>query len=247
VIKPVRIIPLVLALSIGLLSAAETPDTRAALAQLLAGVKKIGAPGSPGLVCVFGPQAFPVVLGQAGKDTKGCVVAAARSRKGRLVAFAHSGYFDGATLKVGDTGRLMANCVRWAANGKKAPRVATWKKDQLRARHRLGKFLLRQGRRKPAGVKSWTQKHEKWLKIQKFEHRAHEVTFLDYLHEVEHVAERITRLELAIDEAIDAAPEEIRAVVAALQALRGVAKVTSATIVAEVGKLSRFEKPPQLI
>ncbi len=121
------------------------------------------------------------------------------------------------------------------------------KKDQLRARHRLGKFLLRQGRRKPAGVNSWTQKHEKWLKAQKFEHRAHEVTFLDYLHEVEHVAERITRLELAIDEAIDAAPEEIRAVVAALQALRGVAKVTSATIVAEVGKLSRFEKPPQLM
>jgi transposase len=121
------------------------------------------------------------------------------------------------------------------------------KKDQLRARHRLGKFLLRQGRRKPAGVKSWTQKHEKWLQAQKFEHRAHEVTFLDYRHEVEHVAERITRLELAIDEAIDAAPEEIRAVVAALQALRGVAKVTAATIVAEVGKLSRFDKPPQLM
>jgi len=121
------------------------------------------------------------------------------------------------------------------------------KKDQLRARHRLGKFLLRRGRRKPVGVKSWTQKHERWLKTQKFEHRAQEVTFLDYLHEVEHVHERIGRLEHAIDEAIGAAPEEIRAVVAALQALRGVAKVTSATIVAEVGKLSRFDKPPQLM
>jgi transposase len=121
------------------------------------------------------------------------------------------------------------------------------KKDQLRARHRLSKFLLRQGRRKPVGVKSWTQKHEQWLKIQKFEHRAQEVTFLDYLHEVEHAGERIVRLERAIDEAVEAAPEEIRAVVAALQALRGVAKVTSATIVAEVGKLSRFEKPPQLM
>ncbi len=121
------------------------------------------------------------------------------------------------------------------------------KKDQLRARHRLGKFLLRQGRRKPVGVRSWTQKHERWLKTQKFEHRAQEVTFLDYLHEVEHAGERVVRLERAIDEAIEAAPEEIRAVVAALQALRGVAKVTSATIVAEVGKLSRFEKPAQLM
>lgn len=121
------------------------------------------------------------------------------------------------------------------------------KKDQLRARHRLGKFLLRQGRRKPLGVKSWTQRHEQWLKIQKFEHRAQEATFLDYLHEVEHAGERIVRLERAIDEAVDAAPEEIRAVVAALQALRGVGKVTSTTIVAEVGKLSRFDKPAQLM
>jgi transposase len=121
------------------------------------------------------------------------------------------------------------------------------KKDQLRARHRLNKFLLRQGRRKPTGVRSWTQKHEQWLKVQKFEHHAHEITFLDYLHEVEHIEERVDRLEQAIDKAIEAAPEEIRAVVAALQALRGVAKVTAATIVAEVGKLSRFDKPAQLM
>src|SRR6478609_4651660 len=33
------------------------------------------------------------------------------------------------------------------------------KKDQLRARHRLGKFLLRHGRRPPTGIRSWTQAH----------------------------------------------------------------------------------------
>src|SRR5712664_4058223 len=31
------------------------------------------------------------------------------------------------------------------------------KKDQLRARHRLGKFLLRQGRRPPTAMNAWTQ------------------------------------------------------------------------------------------
>lgn len=121
------------------------------------------------------------------------------------------------------------------------------KKDQLRSRHRLGKFLLRQGRHKPHGVNSWTQKHEKWLKKQKFEQPAHEAVFQDYLHEVEHVTERAAKLERAIDEAIEAAPEEIKAVVAGLQALRGVAKITAATIVAEIGKLSRFDKPSQLM
>ena len=31
------------------------------------------------------------------------------------------------------------------------------KADELRARHRLQKFLLRHGRRAPEGVRSWTQ------------------------------------------------------------------------------------------
>ncbi len=121
------------------------------------------------------------------------------------------------------------------------------KKDQLRARHRLGKFLLRRGLRGAAGVKSWTKVHLSWIKTLHFEHPAQEATFLDYLHEVEHAAERVVRLEHAIDQAIEAAPPEMRAVVAGLQALRGIKKVSAATIVAEVGPLSRFARPKQLM
>ena len=42
------------------------------------------------------------------------------------------------------------------------------KKDQLRARHRLGKFLLRQGRRPPTAMKAWTQTHLAWVKTRAF-------------------------------------------------------------------------------
>src|SRR5207247_2041413 len=42
------------------------------------------------------------------------------------------------------------------------------KKDQLRARHRLGKFLLRQGRRAPTGSKAWGVKHRAWLQTIRF-------------------------------------------------------------------------------
>ena len=38
------------------------------------------------------------------------------------------------------------------------------KKDQLKARHRLGKFLLRHGRQRPEGIKAWTKKHLEWIK-----------------------------------------------------------------------------------
>ena len=122
------------------------------------------------------------------------------------------------------------------------------KKDQLRARHRLGKFLLRHGRRPPTGIKAWTQAHLAWVKSAvRFEHAAHEATLLDYIHEVDHVAARIERLERAIDAAVSSAPGHIRAVIDALQALRGIALVTAVTIVAEVGEFSRFAKPRQLM
>src|SRR5713101_1234715 len=121
------------------------------------------------------------------------------------------------------------------------------KKDQLRARHRLAKFLLRRGLRAADGVRNWTGKHLLWIKTLRFEHLAQEATFLDYLHEVEHEAERVKRLDQAIDQAIDSAPAEMRALIAGLQALRGIQKVSATTLVAELGPLSRFSRPKQLM
>jgi transposase len=122
------------------------------------------------------------------------------------------------------------------------------KKDQLRARHRLGKFLLRHGRRPPTAMKAWTQAHLAWVKSAvRFDQAAQEATLLDYIHEVDHVAARIGRLEGAIDAAVLTAPARMRTVIEALQALRGVALVTAVTIATEVGELSRFAKPRQLM
>jgi transposase len=121
------------------------------------------------------------------------------------------------------------------------------KKDQLRARQRLGKFLLRRGIRAVAGMTSWTKKHLLWVKTLRFERAAQEAVYLDYLHEVEHAAERVARLERAIDQAIETLPAEMRALVAGLQALRGIKQVSAVTIVAEVGPLSRFPRPKQLM
>src|SRR5579872_472596 len=122
------------------------------------------------------------------------------------------------------------------------------KRDQLKARHRLGKFLLRHGRQRPEGVKAWTKKHREWIQSHvRFAEAALEVMLADYVEEVDHVADRIVKLEKAIDEAIGQAPAEIRAVIEALQALRGVAQTTAASIVSEVGSFSRFATAPQLM
>jgi hypothetical protein len=89
--------------------------------------------------------------------------------------------------------------------------------------------------------------HLAWVKTVHFEHAAQEATLLDYLHEVEHAADRIQRLERAIDDAVKTAPDRMRAVIEALQALRGIAVVSAVTIVAEVGELSRFTTARQLM
>ncbi len=122
------------------------------------------------------------------------------------------------------------------------------KRDQLRARHRLGKFLLRHGRRVPEGTSPWSDRYLQWIKAHaRFEHAAQEVTLGDYLHEVEHVAERIARLERSIDAAIESLPVKMRAVIEALQSLRGIAQISAVSIMAEVGELSSFTHPRQLM
>jgi transposase len=123
------------------------------------------------------------------------------------------------------------------------------REDQHRGRQRLGKCLLRHGWRAPEEIKqSWTKKHMDWIKRQvRFDQPALQAAFLDYVHEVEHAADRLERLEKAINDAITAAPAEIQNVVQALQALRGVGKIVAVSVVAEVGSLSRFSNPRQLM
>ena len=122
------------------------------------------------------------------------------------------------------------------------------KQDQLRHRHQLGKFLLRHGKRPVDAGPAWSAKYLNWIRIHaRFDQPALEATLADYLHEVEHAAERIVRLEQSIEEAVAHAAPEVRAVIDALQALRGVALTTAATVVSELGSLTRFENPRQLM
>jgi transposase len=121
------------------------------------------------------------------------------------------------------------------------------KQDQLRARHRLSKFLLRAGQRPAQGMKAWTQAYMVWVRQIRFAQMAQESTRLDYLHEVEHMGERVVRLEQAIGEAIKLASPQIQEVVKGLQALRGIAQISAVTIAAELGNISRFEGARQLM
>jgi len=121
------------------------------------------------------------------------------------------------------------------------------KRDQLRHRNRLGKFLLQLDVRRPEKIVAWSQKHMVWLEAQKMAHASHQEVFDDYLNEVKRAKERIERLEKAIDGAIERSPKHLQKLIAALQSLRGVAKIGAATLVTEVGRFRRFENARQLM
>ena len=119
------------------------------------------------------------------------------------------------------------------------------KEDVKRAKHRLGKYLLRYGQRPEGGARSWTAVWWQWVRKLELPHAEQNTTLLELILEVDHQTQRVERLDGAIDRAVSAAPEHLRAIVAALQALRGVAQETAVTLAVEIGSFSRFERATQ--
>lgn len=119
------------------------------------------------------------------------------------------------------------------------------KEDLLRAKHRMGKFLLRRGIQEPVGVRPWSAKYRVWLKKLTFDSSALQATFDEYRLSIEEIEARIERLESEIH--AQAQESKHAPVIKALQAFRGIKEIAAATIVAEVGSFLRFRSPRQVM
>jgi transposase len=122
---------------------------------------------------------------------------------------------------------------------------AAAKVDQLRAKHRLSKFLLYMGAQPPVGVRNWTRRYLQWLHQLTFDQLADRVVFAEYLAEVVASAERLKRLELALRQCAQTTRQS--ALITALQAFRGIGFLSAVTIVAEAGDLRRFTTAAQFM
>jgi transposase len=112
------------------------------------------------------------------------------------------------------------------------------------AKYRLKAFLLRQGRRYP-GRAGWTLPYRRWLADLSFANAAQQVTLQEYRDTIDETERRITRLTEQMQQV--APTWRWAALVAALQALRGVSFITAMSLVAELGDLSRFGHPRELM
>jgi transposase len=112
-----------------------------------------------------------------------------------------------------------------------------------RARQQLSGFLLRHSCH--YGRPAWTKLHRRWLAGLKFEQTVLHLVLEDYVQAVEAAEARRDRLTAQIAAML---PEwTLAPVVAALQTMRGMALVNAATLIAELGDLSRFANPRQLM
>lgn len=122
---------------------------------------------------------------------------------------------------------------------------AAAKDDEKTAKHRLSKFLLRQGRVFRGGKSSWTGLHFAWLEKQRFEQPGLQTTFETLLWALEQAQLRVAKVEAAIEEA-----SQDRAVaepIALLQCFKGVAGVTAFSLATELYSFERFTTPTGLM
>jgi transposase len=118
------------------------------------------------------------------------------------------------------------------------------KSVERRAKQRTAAFLLRHGHRYP-GKTSWGRGYWRWLLERSFPHPAQQIVFQEYLGAVQEATARVDRLTAQIRELLPQWRWE--PVVRGLQALRGVSLLVAATVVAEIGDLSRFHNPRELM
>lgn len=119
------------------------------------------------------------------------------------------------------------------------------KAAQRAARQRLCGFLLRHGKVYRAGKTRWTKTHMDWIEGLDFEAPASREALVEYLDAVRDADRRVASAARRVEAAVRDWPR--RPLVEALVALRGIDFTAAATLAAELGDLSRFASPRQLM
>jgi len=119
------------------------------------------------------------------------------------------------------------------------------KGQERKARQQLNAFVLRHGHHWPRGKSRWTPAHYNWLESLRFERPWQHVVLQEYIDAAKAASARVAQLS---DHMMQALPEwSLAPVVDSLIALRGVDKLAAIVLLAELGDISRFDSPRELM
>ena len=113
-----------------------------------------------------------------------------------------------------------------------------------KTRQRLVAFLLRHGKTFP-GKSRWTQAYWRWLETVKFETPIQQIVLHEYMDSVKESQRRVSGLEQQMADALK--EWSLGPVAEALMALRGVNLITAMGTLAELGDITRFDSPRELM
>ena len=116
--------------------------------------------------------------------------------------------------------------------------------DRLRARHRLSKFLLRQGRMHE-GKTSWGHAHWAWLKTQTFPFQPLQQTFEAYVKSVNDVQTHLAMVDHQVNDL--AQITRYRTPVSYLRCLKGIDTLSALTLIVEAQDFRRFKEAPSFM
>lgn len=116
--------------------------------------------------------------------------------------------------------------------------------DLMRARHRVGKLLLRREVRWEGPGSSWTQAHWRWLEAIEFPDAPSRAVLEDHLGAVRSLEARRAVAERSIEESWGSSPWA--ETISRLRCLRGIGTLTALGLCAEAGDLRRFGRPASL-
>jgi transposase len=119
------------------------------------------------------------------------------------------------------------------------------KSQERKARQQLNAFVLRHGHHWPRGKARWTKIHFNWLESIRFEQPWLQIVLQEYIDAVKAATQRVDDLT---DQLMRALPGwSLAPVVDSLVALRGIDKLAATVLLAELGDISRFASPKQLM
>ena len=119
------------------------------------------------------------------------------------------------------------------------------KGQERKARQQLNAYVLRHGHAWPSNKTRWTQTHYNWLESLKFAHDWQQVVLQEYIDAVKAASQRVADITAQMERVL---PQwSLAPVVDSLVALRGIDKLAAMVLLAELGDISRFDSPKQLM
>ena len=119
------------------------------------------------------------------------------------------------------------------------------KAQERKARQQLNAYVLRHGHAWPSNRTRWTRTHYNWLESLTFGHDWLQMVLQEYIDAVKAASRRVADITAQMERVL---PQwSLAPVVHSLVALRGIDKLAAMVLLAELGDISRFDSPKQLM